>query len=103
MISGKRKSQQIEDTASEKQPKSDSKIYPKLDQYEASNYHLKLTDEQKMIAEHDLLKEENLVDLKALSMKTRGLQRDLFESLSVKSQLEKFPWLKEVKASMKIK
>ena len=73
-------------------------VFEGMDQYEATNYHVRLSADEKMMAENDLLNaKETPIDEKSLYLKTRALQRNCFESEPVKDQMDKFPWLKNVR------
>ena len=69
--------------------------YPAKDQYEASHYHVEMSDDDKK-TEKSELGTEPLADDKTLYKKTRKLQRTMFESLSVEEQIQLFIWPKNV-------
>ena len=95
----KKKSEQVDGaTPPGKKSRSLTGGFQGMDQYEATNYHVKLSAEEKMMAENDLSNaKETPIDDRSLYLKTRALQRNCFESESVKDQMDKFPWLKNVR------
>ena len=69
----------------------------KVDEFEASNYTCKMSDEKKSETENNLKEmSEYPVNLKSHYEVFRTLQRVVFHDLSVKEQIKAFPWLMNV-------
>ena len=76
------------------------------DEYGATNYKPPFTEDGKKRAEAALLgnstvTSEELFKTQSLFEETRTLQRHCVEILSVKGQLEKFPWLESLEYQLK--
>ena len=69
-----------------------------FDQYQATNYHVKVSDDEKKYAEDVLSKAMEFGNLTNFDvyLKTRILHRLEFEDLPFKEQISRFPWLENV-------